>query len=247
MHPDNIYYRLNENELLEAVDLLTGRVVAVQHAHHEFSLENKHQYSKVTTPDGKEIYISNDLTVKGGFPSSPRTYSRLHADLILQKIIKGRTLVRACEELQIDYTIVSTWRATNEEFKLRLEQAYIDRAERMHDDALQIADDSKDPKTRIEARKWSAEKFHPERFGQKTKISGDAKSPIAFTIVSGIPDADPIDITPGKKPEALTESEEATFAESVGQPAVGEGLQGKTAPFVVLDEMENYPPPEKDV
>lgn len=197
MHPDNIYYRTNDKGLLEAVDVLTGLVVAIQHEHKTFDPDDTAQYSKVVTPTGETVYISKELTMKGRAPDFYKhTYSRLHADLLVQKIVEGMTPSQACSQIGLQYSVYNRWRAEHKEFADRILQAKKDRAEKLHDEVFEIADGSGDAKIRIDARKWAAEKHAPEVYGQKTKISGDASAPLTFTILTGIPPADPIDVTP---------------------------------------------------
>lgn len=186
---NNIYHRINEKGLLEAVDLLTGRIVAVQHDHSEFKNPNDPKYTKVTDLNGNTVYIANELVASGKTPfDKDHGYSTFFADLIIQKVVEGCTLTKACKELDLAYSIVNRWKNTNVEFRKRLEDAYRDRAEKQADEILEIAEETRDAKARIDARKWAAEKFNPEKFGQKTKISGDKDAPLQFVIQTGVPE-----------------------------------------------------------
>ena len=197
MHPPNIYYRTNQAGLLEAVDIISGKVVAVQHAHKPYDPNDTEQYSKVVTPTGETVYISKDLTVTGRAPDFyDRAYSKLHADLLVQKVIEGFTPTKACAEIGIEYSVYNRWCREHKEFSDRIIQAKKDRAEKLHDEIFEIADTSGDARVRIDARKWAAEKHAPEVYGQKTKISGDAQAPLTFTILTGVPERESIDVTP---------------------------------------------------
>lgn len=185
----NIYHRINTEGLLEAVDILTGRIVAIQHDHTAFSDPDDPKYTKVTDMNGNTVYISNELVLKGRTPfDKTYAYSTFFADLIIQKVVEGASLTKACKELGLQYSIVNKWKNDSIEFRKRLDDAFKDRAEKHHDEVLEIAEESRDQKARIEARKWSSEKYNPERFGQKTKISGDKDAPLQFVIQTGVPE-----------------------------------------------------------
>lgn len=219
----NIYHRINSKGLLEAVDILTGRIVAVQHDHTEFKNPDDPKYTKVTDLNGNTVYVARELVVKGQTPfEKTNAYSSFFADLLVQKIVEGWSLTKACIELGLEYSIVNKWKNENMEFRGRLEDAFKDRAEKHADEIMEIAEESRDAKARIEARKWAAEKYSPERFGQKTKISGDAKNPLTFFIQTGVPEREePRDVTPqaetsGHLPapdEKLTQEKVATEVE----------------------------------
>lgn len=194
----NIYHRINAKGLLEAVDILTGRVVAVQHDITQFRNPDDPKYTKVTDLNGNTVYIARELVAKGNTPyEASHAYSEFFADLILQKIVEGKTLTKTCEELDLPYSVVNKWKNTNVEFRKRLEDAYRDRAEKHHDEVLEIAEKSRDPKLDIEARKWSAG-VHSEKFSPKTTIKGDKSAPLTFFIETGVPavERDTRDVTP---------------------------------------------------
>lgn len=199
---DQIFYRKNRAGLIEAVDMTTNEIVGVQHSLK--SLGENSELSKIITPDGKEVWIERGLTVKGDALNAylpTRTFSQVHADLLIQMIVDGSTLLKACRELHLEYSIVNKWKADHAEFRGRLDQARKDRAEFQHDKILEIAEESKDSKLQIEALKWSTEKNDPDKYSPKTTLKGDKNAPLSFVLSTGIdrggePPAETKDITP---------------------------------------------------
>ncbi len=227
MHPENqLFYRKNKAGLIEAVDMTTNKVVSIQHTAQ--TLEKSH-FVEITTPDGRTVLVEASLRIKGDalqayFPDP--VFNPMLADIIIDQVVGGATLAKACREVGVDYAIVNRWKNSNDEFRGRLDLARKDRAEYHHDEVLEIAERSKDPKLQIEARKWSTEKNDPEKFSQKTKISGDKNAPVQFVLATGIdrssePPTPPKDITPvgsdvqDRAQEALGEMGETVLASSI--------------------------------
>jgi hypothetical protein len=184
------YARVNSQGLVELIDLVSGRTVAVQKSYRDI-LENKwDDLVEITTPDGP-VWIERGLPIdkirlKRDFP-----FSKVMTDLICEKIVTGTPLLRACEELGLRYSTVCKWRRENADFKEALKMARKDRAEAFHDQALERSavateENSKADKLRIDTLKWAAEKGDPEEFGNQTKVVGDKNQPVVFTISTGI-------------------------------------------------------------
>lgn len=215
----NIYHRINSKGLLEAVDILTGRIVAVQHDMSEFSDPTDPKYTKVTDLNGNTVYVARELVVKGQTPfEKTNAYSSFFADLLVQKIVEGWSIHKACAEIGLEYSVYNKWRAENSEFEKRIQLALKDRATLQVEEILEIADESKDAKLQIEARGKVAS-FYDEKFSAKTTIKGDKSAPLQFTIISGIPPQDPIDITPQTEaPGHLPAPDPISEAEEVASP-----------------------------
>ncbi len=185
---DQIYYRKNSRGLIEGVDMTTNEIVCVQHS--ELALDPlSSRLSKIILPNGKEVYIEKGLLVKGRgvnelFPE--RGISPVLADMLVQFVVEGKTLRKACQALNIEYSVVNTWKSKDDKFKERLEIAMHDRAEYFHDEIIETAEASRDPKLKIEALKWSNEKNSPEKYSPKSKITGDKNAPLHFVLSTGI-------------------------------------------------------------
>lgn len=181
------FARTNSRGLIEIVDMHTGRVVCVQasvHDHLQVKFEN---LTKIETPQGP-VWIEKGLDLGLAYKVKAIPFSQVIADLICEAIVNGDSLKTAIHRISpdLDYSTISRWKREHPEFKLELEQAQKDRTEAQHDEVLQIAKEKGRPTTQIEALKWSAEKNNPEKFGNKTKVVGDANAPVVFQINTGI-------------------------------------------------------------
>ena len=182
--PPHIFIK-NDRGLIEAIDIMTGRVLAVQSSEADILSGKADRVTRINTPEGP-IFIENSLNfdMVGRLKSYP--YSKTLGDLICEQIVHGKSIQAACEEMNIPYSIVLHWSRQHPEFKEAMAQAKKDRAEWMHGELLEVARTKADTKTHIEALKWSAEKDDPEKFGARTKISGDPNAPVSFIIDTGI-------------------------------------------------------------
>lgn len=182
--PEHIF-RINAQGLVEAIDIKTGRVIAVQSTFDDLLKRRSDRLVKINTPEGP-VWIEKTLNfdMVGRLKAWP--YSQLLGDLVCEKVTLGVSLVMACEELGVPYSIVKKWERESPEFKESLALARKDGAEYSHGKILELARTRGDAKTEIEALKWSAEKNDPERFGNKTKLVGDTSAPITFVIDTGI-------------------------------------------------------------
>lgn len=101
-------------------------------------------------------------------------YSTDIADLICFKIIEGKSLVKTCEELDVNYRLVFNWLKEHAEFLDNYTRAREIQADSLADGVLDVADDSTIPaderRVRIDARKWYAGKLKPKKYGDSTQI-----------------------------------------------------------------------------
>jgi transposase-like protein len=185
--PPRHFYRTNNVGLLEAVDVATGRVLAVQSSPYDF-LENKFdRLVEIKTPEGP-VFIEKGLSFDHTKKSYTQEYSSALADLICEKIVNGYTVVEAAKEYGVDYASICRWRREKEEFRVAVAQATKDRAENFHDQAIMEARsvNSGDKKLEVETLKWAAERGDPDKFGNKTTLRGDKDAPITWVIDTGI-------------------------------------------------------------
>lgn len=178
-------FRMNERGLIEAIDIATGRILAVQSSEEDLLKNPRDRLTKITTPEG-DMWIDRSLNfdMVGRLKAWP--YSQLLGDLLCEAVTGGNPLSVACTSVGVPYSIVKRWERESPDFKLSLEQARRDGAEFNHGKILEIARTKGDAKTQIAALTWSAEKNDPDRYGNKTKLSGDASAPISFIISTGI-------------------------------------------------------------
>jgi hypothetical protein len=84
---------------------------------------------------------------------------------------------------------VFSWAANTKEhaeFAGAYAHARMEQCEVLADDIITLADDkSEDPnsrRVRIDARKWLLSKLRPDKYGDRTVISGDQNAPISVTV-----------------------------------------------------------------
>lgn len=98
---------------------------------------------------------------------------------ILEQIALGRSLVSICKEPEMPaYSIVTVWRAEDEEFSANYARAREDQADFHADEIVDIADTETDPnlaRVRIDARKWKAARMKPKVYGERLNLDGDLK------------------------------------------------------------------------
>lgn len=188
-----------------------------------------------TYQNGTELFI-NTIT---GEIRDPRTLPEIKpidktifaphtAEIICSRLRQGESL-KYVTSLQGYPTadIVAIWRRRHSHFDEMVRQAMKDRGEWARDTALETAQEvfkmtqaegmTKDvtaaAKNLVDVLKWSAEKDDPERFGNKTKVIGDANAPVSFVIDTGIRRSQPEE-TPA------IEMEEAVVVETIPDPLV---------------------------
>ena len=120
-------------------------------------------------------------------------YSWIMAQVICQKIREGGLLTEICKTSGFpDITTVNRWERTSEEFEGLLTLACRDRAEFYRDQVIKAAEVAEvrgggpDSLLLVNAYKWAAEKDNPDKFGLRTKITGDKNAPIAIIVDTGI-------------------------------------------------------------
>lgn len=189
--PPPTHARLNGQGLIELVDLITGRVVAVQKSYRDLLNDKFEDLTEIQTPDGP-VWIEKGLQIDRIRLRREFPYSRVMADLICEKVAEGQGLLKAVEELGIKYSTVCRWRREHEEFKDALKQARQDRGEFYHDEALDRAraatkDTVAEDRLAVDTAKWAAEKADPGTFGaQKPGQGQPGAGAIIVQIATGI-------------------------------------------------------------
>jgi hypothetical protein len=201
--------RKNSRGLIEIIDVLTGRILCVQTSHYDLMKTKFDRLTRIDTPQGP-VFIEKGINfdVIGFLDVVP--YSRLLGNLICQSIVNGKTKIEAFKDLNLEYATVKKWEQDHEEFRLALKQAEKDRADNLAEEALEVARASGDAKKHVDTLLEVAAIGDPDKFGKKTKISGDASAPLQFIVGTGIlRKGDPGYTAPDKPPE-LQEAREVT-------------------------------------
>ena len=121
---------------------------------------------------------------KGGRPTD---YNIEIASLICEMVAGGEKLNRiyAMPNMPKRSTIYQ-WLAKHQEFAEMYARAQEDRADYFADEIVEIADqegiDPNDKRVRIDARKWTAAKLRPRRYGDKLELSGDKENPVQVVV-----------------------------------------------------------------
>lgn len=199
----NLFYRRNAvYGYIEVVDSVSGEVLAVQNDYNEnFILGKMDDLIKVEI-DGKELLIQKGMTL-GTYKPINSKYSKPLGDLIIQAIIEGEGVTKACQKFGVSYSTVMKWAMAHEEFGKALDLARAHRAEKTHDDITDIAHrlQTEDMnKTKVEALgkaadilKWSAEKSSPQKYGNSKEKVGQGA--VQIVINTGINREEPQPVT----------------------------------------------------
>jgi len=178
---EDIFYRWNEHyKVIEAVDSVSGKVVALQEDYNEEHLLNPENMIQVTL-DGGDILIQKGMSVSGYI--APRlNYSKPVADIVLQRVSDGATLKEALKGINIKVSTVLSWCDKIPSFGEALAKARLYRAESIQDTILETAREMHEgvmSKAELEGKgkavdilKWALEKDSPNRFGSKKESSG---------------------------------------------------------------------------
>lgn len=126
--------------------------------------------------------------------SGKSTYSDQVAEAILSRLAAGEPLSRICLDAGMpNVATVYRWIEANASFRDKYTHAREDQADTLADDIVRIADEPPPPdaetgkidaawvawqRNRVEARKWTASKLKPKKYGDKVQLGGDADNPL---------------------------------------------------------------------
>lgn len=110
----------------------------------------------------------------------PTDYTEELADLICERIALGESLRSICEDEDIPaMSTVFKWLNEHTQFSEQYARAREEQAEAFADEIVTIADDAapdgaciSKAKLQIEARKWTASKLKPKKYGDKIAVGG---------------------------------------------------------------------------
>lgn len=136
--------------------------------------------------------------------NSPSKYTEELADRVCEGLASGKGLEAVCAGDGIpNASTIYRWLEAHENFREKYARARQIQADRYFDEIVQIADDgSRDyrqddegrdvvdhdhiarSRLRVEARKWTASKLAPKKYGEKLELSGDADAPLTVNVVT---------------------------------------------------------------
>lgn len=120
----------------------------------------------------------------------PSIYTEQVAETICSRIAGGEPLTRICKSADMPgYTTVMRWLSSNEAFRVMYTRAKEDQADTLADEIIDIADGVTKARSaeqvaaarlRVDARKWTAAKLKPRKYGERTvsEIVGDGGGPV---------------------------------------------------------------------
>lgn len=136
----------------------------------------------------------------------PSTFSQHIADIICIRLSEGESLREIVKtEGMPDRTTIYDWLMKNEAFANQYTRAREEQADTYADEIIAIADEQPEiiavvdkktgaliehkldnaflqwQKNRIDARKWTAMKLKPKKYGDRVQVAGDAENPLAVT------------------------------------------------------------------
>lgn len=160
--PEDFFYQTNQfTGEVEKVDMMTGATISLsrlaEYDRHRYTLEMSEAICDLV----REGLTLTKISKLPGMPSS---------------------------------SVIFRWKTLHPDFMQKLDAAKIDRAEAYHDRVNEVIDklDNVGPdrspleSLKVQGLKWLAEVGNPDKFGKKTKISGDATQPITFVLDTGI-------------------------------------------------------------
>jgi hypothetical protein len=197
--PRNVFYRLNSvHGYVEVVDAASGEVLAVQNDYNENFILGKMDDLLEVKIDDKTILMQKGINLPTYRPATSK-FSKPLADILIQRVIEGEGITKACAALGIGYSTVMRWAEKHEDFGKELDKARAYRAEQTHDKIMEIAKDLETKqlnKTQVEALgkaadilKWSAEKSSPSKYGGKVDKGGSGA--VSIIIQTGISREEP--------------------------------------------------------
>lgn len=192
MLSENTFTQLNKDGYMEIIDMLSGKIVAVQKSRESVLIGNVDRAREVTLENGDKMWVELGINHEGmqllAYP-----YSLLQAEAIACLIAEGNSLRMIARRPGFpSLQIMRRWRTDHPEFEERLRNARKDRADYYVDkviDAAEAATDKEDApaaKIKIDAFRWAAGVDDPDMYANKAKVQGDAAVPITIIVNTGI-------------------------------------------------------------
>lgn len=194
----------DEDGTLEFVEVETGKVVGVQmqsKKNKKRIAEGKKPYARKASrhwrwkknKNGTPLLVPYNVDAK----NLPDNYSFFNSDKALcldiaLLVSQGETLSSIARmEGMPPSTVIFNWYYRDEDFKGLVDEARKMRAEFYHDKIHDVAEDatednSKSSKVKLDAYAKLASWGDRDRFGNQTKITGDANQPVSFVFNTGI-------------------------------------------------------------
>ena len=162
---------------IQEIDLITGVIVA----------ESPSLEKALTTGDFRQLSPENPRNIRWH-------YNQVHGDMICELISRGKRMSQVCDMAGMpSASIINRWAVQNEDFDDALKAAKRTRAEYFGD--LIAKDVEENPidrdlvpgeKLKFDKLKYLASVDDPDKYGNRTKISGDKDQPLQVIFDTGI-------------------------------------------------------------
>lgn len=104
----------------------------------------------------------------------PPKYSKALAGEICDRLAAGETLVGICQDTTMPaIQTVQQWKREKPDFSAMYTQAREDQADVFADQIIMLADSAEDAnlgRLQVDARKWTASKLRPQRYGDRKQV-----------------------------------------------------------------------------
>lgn len=196
-NPQESFARLNpRTDLIEVIHISSGEVIALLGEVPD--LKNAPvEFTEIITATGKTIFVQKGIPMDAHIDQKAWNYNNIFSDIICAHIASGMSLKKVSDLKGMpSLGVFYEWKRKYPEFETALNVAYADRADYLSDLAIEEAQklNPKDCTTEeVSAVKAKADVYfkgaahgNRDKFGNTTKVVGDAKNPVVFRIETGI-------------------------------------------------------------
>lgn len=181
------HFTEKRGDTLHVVEAATGNSLALLESHHRIPTH----FVRYENPDGTITWCQEGIA-KPEPNLRALAFSPLVIDEICRRIVEGEGLTNICGKPGMPtYNEFCRWRRAHAWIEDHLRMARSDRAEKLRDEAIQIADQATDARDtpakqlRAEVRKWAAS-VDNERYNPRTKVEATINAPTAIIVHTGI-------------------------------------------------------------
>lgn len=185
--PPQTFTTLNEQGLIEIYNAHTGELICVQTSYRDLLKDKFENLTKITRSDGTEVWIERGIDPSLVYHKKQLAFSPTLGDLICEKIAEGMMSLREIlKDFGVPYSRHLKWKRDNAEYEKNLLNAEKESGRVHYDEALALSRNSLDTKLKVETHKWAAKVNDPEKYGEKTKVTGDKDAPLRIILDTGI-------------------------------------------------------------
>jgi hypothetical protein len=163
--------------------------------------------AKTAISQGIVLSTATNALVVPAIMGTPTKYNQSIADAICVRISQGESLRSIVKDEEMpSQSVVYLWLQQKPDFLEQYARAREEQADTLADEIVDIADERPEvnelidkktgevlsidlsssyiawQKNRIEARKWTAMKLRPKKYGEKLELGGDPNNPLKFEV-----------------------------------------------------------------